>query len=207
MRNIILPAIALLLAACSPKTKSVESTTTIENNPNNTAMISAESSSNIVAAKNFHYFSIPSLDESNTLNMGDYKGKKILVVNVASKCGYTSQYEGLQKLNEQYGDKVQIIGFPCNQFMGQEPGGKEEIAAFCKKNYGVTFPMTTKINVKGSDQHAIYQWLTSKAENQVGDYKVSWNFNKFLIDENGKLITHYSSNVEPMSEELITAIQ
>ncbi len=196
---------AVILASCSPKSKSVE--TTMEKPEVSTQEVSMTSSSDIVAVKDFHYFSISSLDESTTLNMADYKGKKILVVNVASKCGYTPQYEGLQKLHEQYGDQVQVLGFPCNQFMGQEPGGKEEISAFCKKNYGVTFPLATKIDVKGRDQHPIYKWLTNKSENQVGDYKVSWNFNKFLIDENGKLIAHYGSNVEPMSQELIAAIE
>ena len=140
------------------------------------------------------------------IQLADYKGKKILIVNVASKCGYTPQYEGLQKLYTEHGDKVQIIGFPCNQFMGQEPGGKEDIASFCQKNYGVTFPLTTKIDVKGKDQHAIYEWLTSKVYNGIDDYKVGWNFNKFLLDENGKLIAHYDSGVTPMSEELVNAI-
>ena len=157
-------------------------------------------------SKSFYDFSIATLDENGAINMADYKGKKILIVNVASKCGYTPQYEGLQKLYTEHGDKVQIIGFPCNQFMGQEPGGKEDIASFCQKNYGVTFPLTTKIDVKGKDQHAIYEWLTSKVYNGIDDYKVGWNFNKFLLDENGKLIAHYDSGVTPMSEELVNAI-
>lgn len=193
------------LASCSQKSKTAE--TTMEKPSDNTPVEVTESSSeDIIAIKNFYYFTVPSLDEASTLQMADYKGKKILVVNVASKCGFTPQYEGLQELNTKYGDKVQVIGFPCNQFMGQEPGGKEEIAAFCQKNYGVTFPITTKVDVKGKDQHPIYKWLTNKSENQVGDYKVGWNFNKFLIDENGKLIAHYDSKVKPMSEELIAAI-
>ena len=194
----------IALSSCSQKSKTAEST--MEQPAANTSEVTMESSSDINAIKNFHYFTVPTLDENGTLKMADYKGKKILVVNVASKCGFTSQYEGLQELNTKYGDKVQVIGFPCNQFMGQEPGGKEEIAAFCSKTYGVTFPMSTKVYVKGNDQHAIYKWLTEKSENQVGDYKVSWNFNKFLIDENGKLIAHYDSKVKPMSEELIAAI-
>ena len=194
----------IVLSSCSQKSKTAE--TTMEQSAANTPEVTMESSSDINAIKNFHYFTVPTLDENGTLKMADYKGKKILVVNVASKCGFTSQYEGLQELNTKYGDKVQVIGFPCNQFMGQEPGGKEEIAAFCSKTYGVTFPMSNKVDVKGNDQHAIYKWLTEKSENQVGDYKVSWNFNKFLIDENGKLIAHYDSKVKPMSEELIAAI-
>jgi glutathione peroxidase len=190
--------VLIALASCSPKTAVIETATTSE--------VISSSSEQILATKNFHYFSIASLDEGSAINMADYKGKKILIVNVASKCGYTPQYEGLQELHTKYGDKVQVIGFPCNQFMGQEPGGKEEIASFCKKNYGVTFPLTTKIDVKGSDQSEIYKWLTNVTENNVGDYKVSWNFNKFLVDENGKLIAHYDSKVAPMSEELLTAI-
>jgi glutathione peroxidase len=197
-------AALIALASCSQKSKTAE--TTMEQPTTNTPEATMESSSDIIATKNFHYFTVPTLDESGTLKMSDYKGRKILIVNVASKCGYTSQYAGLQKLNEQYGDQVQVIGLPCNQFMGQEPGGKEEIAAFCSKTYGVSFPMSTKIDVKGNDQHAIYKWLTNKSENQVDDYKVGWNFNKFLIDENGKLIAHYDSRVTPMSEELIAAI-
>lgn len=160
-----------------------------------------------VPQKSLHAFSIASLDEESTIDLSNFKGKKILIVNVASKCGYTPQYEGLQQLHETYGDQVQIIGFPCNQFLGQEPGGKEEIAAFCKKNFGVTFPLTSKIDVKGSKQNEIYSWLTSKDENGVDDFKVSWNFNKFLIDENGNLLQHFGSKVEPMSEELLSAIK
>ena len=194
----------IALASCSPKTTTTTATSEESIIVEEVTMTSSE---DIIGITNFHYFSIPSLDESTTLNMADYKGKKILVVNVASKCGYTSQYEGLQELYEKHGDQVQVIGFPCNQFMGQEPGGKEEIAAFCKKNYGVTFPLATKVDVKGNDQTPIYKWLTNKSENQVGDYKVSWNFNKFLIDENGKLIAHYDSKVTPMSDELIAAIK
>jgi glutathione peroxidase len=203
MNNLFILAIVALVS-CSPKTKTAANTA--ESNLK-TEEISMTSSQDIIGITDFHYFSIPSLDEASTLNMADYKGKKILIVNVASKCGYTSQYSGLQELNEQYGDQVQVIGLPCNQFMGQEPGDKEEIAEFCSKTYGVSFPMSTKIDVKGNDQHAIYKWLTNKSENQVGDYKVSWNFNKFLIDENGKLIAHYDSRVTPMSEELIAAIK
>lgn len=202
MNKILLFVCAAALSACSSTNKTAQNET--KKSTSDASMTTTDYTQNIT---DFHSFSIASLDESSELNMADYKGKKILIVNVASKCGYTPQYDGLQKLSEQYGDQVQVIGFPCNQFMGQEPGGKEEIATFCKKNYGVTFPLTTKIDVNGKDQHAIYKWLTNKAENQVDDYKVSWNFNKFLIDENGKLIAHYGSNIKPMSEELITAIK
>ncbi|MDC1395110.1 glutathione peroxidase [Bacteroidia bacterium] len=194
---------SLVLAQCSTQSKTEQA-----QESNNTAKgeITSSNSSDVIAIKNFHYFTIPTLDEQSTLKMSDYKGKKILIVNVASKCGFTPQYEGLQKLNELHGDKVQIIGFPCNQFLGQEPGGKEEIAAFCQKNYGVTFPITTKIDVKGSSQNEIYTWLTNKETNELEEYKVTWNFNKFLVDENGKFIKYYGSKVEPMGKELLADI-
>jgi glutathione peroxidase len=156
--------------------------------------------------KSFYDLTIKSLDGKETISFSTYKGKKILCVNTASECGYTRQYEGLQKLAEQYKDKLVVIGFPCNQFGGQEPGSSEEIDKFCKKNYGVTFPLTEKIDVKGKNQHPVYQWLCQKSNNGVGDYDVKWNFNKFLIDENGNLAGYFPSSVKPESEELKAAI-
>lgn len=156
--------------------------------------------------KGFYELSIKSLDGKNTINFADLKGKKILCVNTASECGYTKQYEGLQVLSEKYKGKLVVIGFPCNQFGGQEPGSTEEIGTFCKKNYGVTFPLTEKIDVKGAKQHPVYQWLCQKSNNGLGDYEVKWNFNKFLISESGKLIAYYPSSVKPESEELAKAI-
>lgn len=141
------------------------------------------------------------------LSMADFKGKYVLVVNVASKCGYTKQYEPLQQLYEENQDKLIVIGFPSNQFLGQEPGTEEEIVAFCEKNYGVTFPMTSKIDVKGKDQHPIYEWLTTKALNGVANEKVSWNFNKFLISPEGKWVAYFDSKVEPLSEEIVSKIR
>lgn len=152
-------------------------------------------------------FKIPALTGDSTIDFSQFKGKKILVVNVASKCGYTPQYEGLQKLQEKYANNLVIIGLPCNQFMFQEPGGAEEIATFCSANYGVTFPLTEKVDVKGSDQHPLYTWLTSSELNKKGDYKVKWNFNKFLIDENGNLVGYFESGVKPFDKELIDAIE
>jgi glutathione peroxidase len=157
--------------------------------------------------QDFYMFSIASLDNKSVINMQDYKGKKILLVNVASKCGYTSQYADLQKLNELHGDIVQVLGVPCNQFLGQEPGTNTEIAQFCQENYNVTFPLTDKIKVKGDSQHPLYRWLTNKNLNGLDDFSVSWNFNKFLIDENGNLINHFGSSVKPLSEELLNAIK
>ncbi len=158
-------------------------------------------------SSSFYDLNVLSLDEQDTLQMSDYKGKKILIVNVASRCGFTPQYAGLQKLHEKYGDSLQIIGFPCNQFLKQESGTKEDIAEFCSINYGVTFPITTKISVKGSDQHPIYTWLTTKEKNQKDNFTVSWNFNKFLLDETGNLVAHFDSKVKPFDKALIDAIE
>jgi glutathione peroxidase len=136
------------------------------------------------------------------------KGKKVLVVNTASKCGFTPQYEGLQDLFEKYGgDDFMIIGFPANNFAKQEPGSNEEIASFCQINYGVTFPMMSKISVKGADQHPLYRWLTLKSENGVEDSKVSWNFQKYLIDEEGQLVGHFAPTVKPGNKKVVRWIE
>lgn len=132
------------------------------------------------------------------ISLSEYKGKKILIVNTASECGYTPQYEGLQKLYDTYKEKLVILGFPCNQFGGQEPGQEPEIRNFCKMNYGVTFPMSSKIDVKGTNQDPIYKWLTHKMLNGVMDSEVKWNFNKYLIDENGNLIGYFPSKITPL---------
>jgi glutathione peroxidase len=144
---------------------------------------------------------ITSLD-GKAIDLNDFKGKKILFVNVASKCGYTPQYKKLQALHDQHGDKVAIIGIPCNQFGGQEPGSATEIKEFCSKNYGVSFLMTEKCDVKGKNQHKLYQWLTNKSENGVEDSTVGWNFQKYLVDENGKLIKVFKSGVNPLDNSI-----
>jgi glutathione peroxidase len=154
----------------------------------------------------FHQFSIQQLNSDDVINFSDFKGKKILLVNVASECGYTPQYEDLQQFHKQYGNKVAVIGFPCNQFGGQEPGTELQIQQFCKANFGVTFPMTTKIDVKGNNQHPIYQWLTQKELNGKDNFRVSWNFNKFLIDEDGNLIDHFGSGVNPFDDKILDKI-
>jgi glutathione peroxidase len=148
-----------------------------------------------------HQFKVESLD-GGTINFADYKGKKILVVNTASECGYTPQYKDLEALYQKYKDKLMIVGFPANNFGGQEPGTNTEIKTFCQKNYGVTFPMAAKVSVKGDDTAPIYKWLCSKAQNGVLDAEVKWNFNKFLIDEKGNMIAYFPSKVTPMSEEI-----
>lgn len=150
---------------------------------------------------------LKSLEGSGKLDLNAYKGKKILFVNVASECGYTPQYEGLQKLYEKMKDSLVIIGCPCNQFGGQEPGTAENISAFCKKNYGVTFPLSEKLEVKGTGIHPLYKWLTQKSLNGALDAQVGWNFNKFLVGRDGKLEAYFPSGVEPGSAELLAAIR
>jgi len=155
----------------------------------------------IIAAPSIYDFKVPSL-EGNTIDFSQYKGKYILVVNTASKCGYTKQYADLEKLYEQYKSNLVIIGFPANNFGQQEPGTNDEIKEFCSKNYGVTFPMAEKVSVKGDDIHPLFKWLTSKQENGVMDAEIKWNFTKFLLDKNGKLVAVFPSAVTPMSDEI-----
>ena len=141
--------------------------------------------------------------EGGAINFSDYKGKKILIVNTASKCGLTPQYEGLQKLYDKYKDKLVIVGFPANNFAGQEPGTNAEIGAFCKKNYGVSFPMAEKISVKGDDTHELYKYLKAQAAAKGFEDPVTWNFGKFLINEKGELVATFGPRVQPMSEEIV----
>ncbi len=155
--------------------------------------------------RSIYDFKVAGLD-GDTIDFAQFKGKKILIVNTASKCGFTPQYEDLEKLYETYKDKLVIVGFPANNFFSQEPGSNETISEFCKKNYGVSFPMAAKISVKGKNIAPIYKWLCDKEENGVMDAKISWNFNKFLLDENGKIIAHFKSAVKPMSEEIVSRL-
>lgn len=150
----------------------------------------------------FHDLSAVSIDGQN-ISMASYKGKKVLVVNVASKCGYTPQYEGLQKIYNLYEKEMVVLGFPSNNFLWQEPGKDGEIKLFCKQNYGVTFPLFSKVHVKGRKQHTIYQWLSDPLLNGWNDKSPSWNFNKYLIDEEGKLLKHFGADIEP-TDTLIT---
>ncbi len=156
---------------------------------------------------NFYSFTVETID-GEEISLAQFKGKKVLVVNVASKCGHTPQYEDLQKLYEEYGgDDFTIIGFPANNFLRQEPGTNEEIKEFCTVNYGVTFPMMAKISVKGKDIHPLYEWLTKEENNGVMDAKVSWNFQKFMIDENGELVDMVSPKRKPYDEKIIAWLQ
>ena len=153
------------------------------------------------AAISVYDFKVPGLD-GNSIDLSKYKGKKILIVNTASKCGNTPQYEALEKLYEKYKDKLVIIGFPANNFGSQEPGTNGEIKEFCKKNYGVTFPMAEKVSVKGDDIHPLFKYLVGEAEKMGIQDPIKWNFTKFLLDENGKLVTVINNKVNPMSEEV-----
>lgn len=140
--------------------------------------------------------------QGKPLDLSEFKGKKILFVNVASKCGFTPQYRELQKLSESYKDNLVVIGIPCNQFGGQEPGNANEIEEFCQVNYGVSFLMTEKIKVKGEQQHPLYEWLTSKKLNGVQNSKVKWNFQKYLIDENGEFVDYFYPITKPMNSRI-----
>ena len=146
--------------------------------------------------------------QGNDFDFASLKGKKIMVVNTASKCGLTPQYEKLEALYEKYKDKnFVIVGFPANDFMSQEPGSNEEIESFCKMNYGVSFPMMSKISVKGKDMHPVYHFLTEKDKNGLEDSKVEWNFQKYLIDENGHLEKVISPRIQPDDESITSWIE
>ena len=151
--------------------------------------------------KSIYEFKVPSI-EGGVIDFSKFKGKKILVVNTASKCGFTPQYEGLEKLYKEHKDKLVVIGFPADNFKNQEPGTNEEILEFCKVRFGVTFPLASKIDVVGENAHPLFKWLTTKDENGVLDATVKWNFTKFLLDENGKLLASFESKVTPESEEI-----
>lgn len=154
-----------------------------------------------------HQFKVTDIN-GKEFDMSTLKGKKVLVVNTASKCGLTPQYEELQQLYEMYKDKgFTIVGFPANDFMNQEPGSREEIQEFCTVNYGVTFKMMDKVSTKGKEQSPIYQWLTQKSKNGVKDSEVSWNFQKYLIDEDGKLVDFVAPKESPMSDKIVDWIK
>ncbi len=157
----------------------------------------------VFGQQSFYDFKVKDIDGKD-FDLSSLKGKKVLVVNTASKCGLTPQYQQLESLFKTYGgEKFTIIGFPANNFMQQEPGTNREIAEFCQKNYGVTFKMMSKISVKGDDMAPLYQWLTSKSRNGVIDSDVKWNFQKYLIDENGKLVDVVDPKVKPDDEKIV----
>lgn len=161
----------------------------------------SQSKTKELMGKTIYDFKVESLD-GKEINFADFKGKKILIVNTASECGFTPQYADLEKVYEEYKDKLVIVGFPANNFGGQEPGTNTEIGAFCQKNYGVTFPLAAKVSVKGDDTAPIFKYLTEKDLNGVKNTTILWNFTKFLIDENGKLIDTFVSTTKPTDEAI-----
>jgi len=162
---------------------------------------SDDSSKKSKAIASFYDLKATSID-GDEISFEKYKGKKVLIVNTASSCGYTYQYEGLQKLNDIYGNDVEVLGFPANDFLFQERGSDSDIADFCEKNYGVTFQMFSKITTKGRNQSPVYTWLTNKDLNGWNEKKPTWNFCKYLIDENGNLVEFFDKSVKPMSKEI-----
>ena len=162
---------------------------------------SDDSSKKSKAIASFYDLKATSID-GDEISFKKYKGKKVLIVNTASSCGYTYQYEGLQKLNDIYGNDVEVLGFPANDFLFQERGSDSDIADFCEKNYGVTFQMFSKITTKGRNQSPVYTWLTDKDLNGWNEKKPTWNFCKYLIDENGNLVEFFDKSVKPMSKEI-----
>jgi len=164
-----------------------------------------KSQQNSMSTTSFYDFKVKTIDGKD-FDLNTLKGKKILIVNTASECGYTTQYEGLQALHEKYKDKLTIIGFPANNFGGQEPGSNEEIKGFCQKNYGVSFQMMEKISVKGADANPLYKWLSSKEQNGWNNDAPNWNFCKYLIDEKGQLLKFYSSAVKPLSSDITSVL-
>jgi glutathione peroxidase len=161
----------------------------------------------VMHAQSIHQFTVKDIN-GNDFSLAQLKGKKVMIVNTASKCGLTPQYEQLEEVYKKYGgDRFVIIGFPANNFMSQEPGSNEEIAQFCVKNYGVSFPMMSKISVKGKDMHELYTFLTTKQLNGLEDNTVGWNFQKYLIDEQGKLVKVINPRTLPNDPEIINWIK
>lgn len=186
-------AVALLFVGCVAQSNKAESQT------------AAAETTMQMQQQSIYDFKVASL-EGETIDFSTFKGKKILVVNTASACGYTPQYKELEQLYQEHKNNLVIIGFPANNFGGQESGTNAEIKEFCQKNYGVSFPMAAKVSVKGDDMAPIYKWLTNKNQNNVLDATIGWNFNKFLIDENGHMVAHFPSKVTPMSNELVSKL-
>lgn len=163
-------------------------------------------SENYIMENDFYDLEFESID-GKIISLSNFKEKYVLIVNTASRCGYTRQYKDLQKIHEDYKDKLIVIGFPCNDFGSQEKGSNQEILSFCQKNYGVDFLLSKKIKIKGEECHPIFTWLTNKSKNGVLNHKVSWNFNKFLINPHGELLDAFSSSIKPFDTEIISLIK
>jgi len=198
MKTYLFTGVMLAMLACrsqnNPEQNKVMETTAAHTNEEHNAQPTS-----------IYDFEFTTLDGQKVI-MNEFKGRKILIVNTASECGYTPQYKELQELYDKYSSQVVVLGFPANNFGGQEPGSNQEIATFCEKNYGVKFPVMEKVSVIGSDAHPLFQYLSDKSSNGVTDEKPTWNFCKYLIDEKGKIIKFFPSKVKPLSEEIISAI-
>jgi len=160
----------------------------------------------VTASSSFYELSFESID-GNNISLSEFKGKNVLIVNTASRCGYTRQYSDLQKLQESYPSDLVVIGFPCNDFGSQEKGTNVQILEFCQKNFGVDFLLSEKIKIKGNECHPIFTWLTTKSLNGVSENKISWNFNKFLINKQGELVSYFPSNVKPLDKKITSQIK
>lgn len=198
MKQLIYACAILGLVACGTNGKKKDQ---VKNDT--TANKTSEMTDAIENANDFYAFKTETLS-GELFEFSALRGKRVLIVNTASECGYTPQYEQLQELYEaNQGKNFTILGFPSNDFGGQEPGSNEDIKAFCKKNYGVNFMMMAKSTVMGAGQNDVYKWLTRQDENGVSDAEVKWNFNKFLIDESGKWVAYYPSSVSPLDEKIV----
>jgi glutathione peroxidase len=171
----------------------------------NAGAVLTGSTSEMTPAKSIYDYRIEGID-GKEIDFSAYKGKKILLVNTASECGFTPQYAPLQKLHELYGERLAVVGFPSNNFGAQEPGDEDEIMNFCKTNYGVTFPLSKKVDVTGPDKNEIFQWLTGKELNGWNDREPNWNFCKYLVDESGRLTNFFSHKMDPMDPKILSAI-
>ncbi|PRY12660.1 glutathione peroxidase [Pontibacter ummariensis] len=189
-------AAAMAFASCSKTNQATD-------NPETMTMATETTTNDNTQTSDFYNFTVKSLDGKD-VDFSQYKGKKVLLVNTASECGYTPQYADLQKLHETHGNEVVVLGFPANNFGGQEPGSNEQIASFCQKNYGVTFQLFEKVSVVGDDKHPLFVWLQQHAPNNE---EPSWNFSKYLVDENGQVVAFYPSKVKPMDQEILAAIK
>ncbi|MGJ5640666.1 glutathione peroxidase [Formosa sp. S-31] len=200
MKKIVLLGLVFSLFSCKEQAKT---TAELAMTPNGIQI----NTDDTVEKESIYQFKVTDL-YGNPFDFASLKGKKIMVVNTASECGLTPQYENLQELYERYKeDNFTIVGFPANNFGGQEPGSDQQIAEFCKANYGVSFPMMSKISVKGSDMHEVYKFLTEKSRNGLEDSEVQWNFQKYLLDENGYLVRVVSPRTLPTDESIISWIK
>jgi glutathione peroxidase len=195
MKSVVLGLLAGCLACSSPSAPATSSSTSVA------AAMPASATPGSV-----YDFTLQAID-GQSVSLRQYQGKKLLIVNTASECGYTPQYKELEELHKKHGTQVTVLGFPANNFGGQEPGTDAQIATFCEKNFGVTFPLFSKVSVAGADAAPLFQYLGSKAQNGVTDEKPNWNFCKYLIDEQGRVQAFYPSKVSPTSPELLAAIQ